>query len=195
MVNILPVAPHGTTDQMSPDHAAVPIGQRSDRQARLDRAGVPGVGVAGDEVAAGAIRGDVQVRRSVEIEHALTVEVDEREALTTVVMLVAIDPHTEAGTFVERDRLSDRGDGECRGGRHPDTAEEPLEAVAAQLDVLPPSARRPRLGLAATRTVHRRAAGARTSRPRQQQSGWFSQGPTITPRSTRQPQSAQVISI
>jgi hypothetical protein len=24
MVSILPAAPHGTTDQMSPDHAAVP---------------------------------------------------------------------------------------------------------------------------------------------------------------------------
>jgi hypothetical protein len=50
--------------------------------------------------------------------------------------------------------------GECRGGRHPDTAEEPLEAVAAQLDVLTRSQRRRRLVLAATRTLHRWSAGS-----------------------------------
>ncbi|HET8621546.1 MAG TPA: hypothetical protein VFM27_21435 [Acidimicrobiales bacterium] len=29
MMHILPAAPHGTTDQMSPDHAAVPLGLRA----------------------------------------------------------------------------------------------------------------------------------------------------------------------
>jgi hypothetical protein len=49
---------------------------------------MPGVGVGRDEIAASPVRGRIHISRHVEIEHALTVEIHEREPLATLAFVV-----------------------------------------------------------------------------------------------------------
>jgi hypothetical protein len=57
-------------------------------------------GVLGDEIAAGPVRCGIHPKCRVEVGHALTVVVHEREPFTGVTAVVGVDADTEPGPLV-----------------------------------------------------------------------------------------------
>ena len=115
---------------------------------------MPGVGVAGDQVTTGPIGGRVQVGDGVEVEHTLAVEADEPIPAVAAVG-VGVDANLESGPLVEGGGFGHVGHRQRRRRRHADLAEEPLEAIPAQLDVVARTERDRRLLLTTTGAFHR----------------------------------------
>jgi hypothetical protein len=117
---------------------------------------VPAVGIAHDQVTARPVAGRID-RCHVEVEHALPVEVHERE-VTRIPVLVVVDPDAESSALVERDRFGEIDHRQRRRRTHPKLTRHPVEAVAAELDVISRRECDDRVAIAATtRTLHRRS--------------------------------------
>jgi hypothetical protein len=115
---------------------------------------VPRVGVVGDQIAASPVGLWIQIGGGVEIEHALAVEVHEREPVTGVAVVVGVDADTETSLLVEGHGFGHVADRKCRCRGHPDSSYERFEADTTQLDVVARPERDGRLVLAAARAGH-----------------------------------------